>query len=199
MKKTFYLAFLVLIGCGQQKSSELVVDDSVPQDSLIMAVTDSASAPVSISPDLGETFQVAINIDSSTLLAELVNNPFPTDLEVMKATLDSLGVPVVFESGENGGLSYDRAEITVNRSYGESICEADIRSGALPLNKGFIIGMTLDEFLVLTGIRSSSDEQRLRFVYAYSAQEHTYSMHFDFTSKTLVRFYYQKDPCVIYD
>jgi hypothetical protein len=116
----------------------------------------------------------------------------------MKAMLDSMGAASEYVNGENGGLRYDSAEISFNRSYGESICEADIHSGLLALNKNITIGMTLDNFLNLTGVKVS-DAANLRYEYTYSAQEHTYKMHFDFVNKTLKRFYYQKDPCVIYD
>jgi len=116
----------------------------------------------------------------------------------MKATLDSLGVDAVYENEEDGSLSYAGAEISFNRSYWEAICEADIQSAKLALNKGITIGMALTDFLTLTGIKSWS-QGTLRYEYTYSAQEHTYTIRFDFANNVLIRFFYQKDPCVIYD
>ena len=105
------------------------------------------------------------------MLEEFVNNPFLGDLDAMKASLDSLGATATYENGENGSLTYDSAEITFNKSYGESICVTDIRSGLLALNKGITIGMPLDDFLNLTGIKSSY-EANLCYEYTNSAQEH---------------------------
>lgn len=199
MKKILYLIFLVLIGCGQQKPSELTVADSVKKDSVITAVSDSLPARVSPSPEPEVIFNATIRVEDNTMLAGLANYPFLKDLDAMKGTLDSVGVTADYQNGENGSLSYDSAEISFNRSYGESICEADIRSGQLVLNNGMTIGIALDDFLKLTGIKSTANAQNVRYEYRYAAPEHAYIMHFDFANKTLIRFYYQKDPCVIYD
>lgn len=199
MKKTFYLIFLVLISCGQQKTSELTVADSVKKDTVITAVSDSLPARVSSDPEPEVIFEAIIRVEDNTIFAGLAEYPFLKDLEAMKSTLDSVGVTADYQNGENGSLSYDSAEISFNRSYGESICEADIRSGQLVLNNGMTIGISLEDFLKLTGIKSTANAQNVRYEYTYAAQEHAYTMHFDFLNKTLIRFYYQKDPCMIYD
>jgi hypothetical protein len=200
MKKIFYFIFLVLISCGQQKPSELTVADAVKKDSVIItAVSDSLPPSVSPDPEPKVIFDATIRVEDNAILAGLANYPFIKELDAMKGTLDSVGVTADYQNGENGSLTYDSVEISFNRSYGESICEADIRSRQLVLNNGMTIGIALDDFLNLTGIKSTANAQSVRFEYRYTAQEHAYIMHFDFLNKTLIRFYYQKSPCVIYD
>lgn len=129
MKKIFYLAFLIFISCGQQKPAEGIIADSIPKDTVITTISpDSLPAvlPAVSEPELA--FEI-ISVENNDVLKELVNNPYPKDLEAMKAMLDSMGATSEYFNGENGGLRYDSAEISFNRSYGESICEVDIRSG----------------------------------------------------------------------
>lgn len=98
----------------------------------------------------------------------------------MKGTLDSARVTTDYQ---NGSLSYDSAEISFNRSFGELICEADIRSRQVVLNNGMSIGIALEDFLKLTGIKSTTNAQNVRYEYTYTSQEHKYTMHFDFLNK----------------
>jgi len=195
MKKISSLAFFVLLSCAQQKPSEPVATSTMEEDTLATTVSEPVPAelPAASEPELSYK---TIPVENNGVLEALVNNPFPKDLEAMKAMLDSMGVTSEWENG--GGLSYDSAAISYNRSYGESICEADIQSAKLALNKGITIGMALTDFLTLTGIKSWS-QGTLRYEYTYSAQEHTYTIRFDFANNVLIRFFYQKDPCVIYD
>lgn len=198
MKKTFYLAFLLLIGCSPQKAAESLAVDTVQRDSIGTTVAESVPAtPPVADPEPQLDFKI-VTVESNAVLEELTGYPFSMELDAMKATLDSLGVSSQYENGENGGLSYDSAAISFNRSYGESICSADIQSGLIALKKNIKIGMSLSDFLTLTGVRSS-EATNLRYAYLHSVQEHNYNMQFDFVNKTLTRFYYEKDPCVIYD
>lgn len=199
MKKVFGLSFLVLISCGQQKSAEsVVVIDSAQQDSLVELVADSIAltAPSVSEPEI--EFEI-ISITDNIALSGVANYPFSKDSYAIKSMLDSMGVESEFIDGENGGLSYDSADISCNRSYGESICEANIQSSLITLSNGMKIGTSLYDFMTLTGIRSSLSEQNVRYEYTYIANEHTFIIQFDFTRRKLSRFHYQKDPCVIYD
>lgn len=198
MKNMCYLAFIVLLSCDQQKTDESGAIDSVGQDTLITRVSESLpdTIPAKTEPEFVFT---TIAVEDNILLAGVASYPFSKELEVIKEMLDSLGVPAEFAGGEYGGLSYDSAEITCNRSYGESICEADVRSKLIPLSNGMKIGISLDEFLTLTGINKTSNDQHVRYEYTYGANEHAYTIQFDFVNKKLIRFHYLKDPCVIYD
>ena len=198
MKKILWLAWLVSLSCGQQKPIESIATDTVQQDSLIAEVVpDSSSVTAVADPEPALEF-ATILVEKNTVLEGLTGYPFSMELDAMKTKLDSLGVSSQYENGENGGLSYDSAEISFNRSYGESICTADIRSGLIALKKNIAIGMSLTDFLTRTGVRSS-EATNLRYEYTHLAQEHTYKLQFDFVNKTLTKFYYEKDPCVIYD
>lgn len=169
-----------------------------PRDSLIpSSVQDTLSVTPVADPEPELDFKT-VSVENNAVLEELTGYPFSIELDAMKARLDSLGVSSQYENGENGGLSYDSAEIVFNRSYGESICTADIQSGLIALKKDIVIGMSLTDFLNITGVKSSN-AINLRYEYTHSAQEHNYKLQFDFVNDVLKRFYYEKDPCVIYD
>lgn len=197
MKKIFYLIFLLLLGCGQQKPSEQVAVELPQDDTLKTIVSKLVQEEPTVTTEPEPVFKT-ISVEDNKVLEEVAKYPFAEELDAMKATLDSLGVESVYENGENGSLSYDSAEISFNRSYGESICEANIQSPRLALNKGITLGMTLADFLSLTGMKSPS-QGTLCYEYTYSAQEHAYTIRFDFLNEVLTSFYYHKDPCVIYD
>jgi hypothetical protein len=172
MKKVLWLAWLVSLSCAQQKPTESAATDSVPQDSLITAVFPYSSSVTPTADPESELDFATIVVEKNTVLEELTGYPFSMELDAMKTKLDSLGVSSQYENGENGGLSYDSAEISFNRSYGESICTADIRSGLIALKKNITIGMSLTDFLTRTGVRSS-EATNLRYEYAHSARSIT--------------------------
>lgn len=198
MKKICYLALLVLISCSQQKAVELVAVEPQQDSSIISKVQDSIPVAPPAEPE-SELNIRTISVKDNIVLAGVANYPFSKELSDIKEMLDSLGVKSEFIDGEYGGLSYDSAEITCNRSYGESICEADIRSRLITLSNGMKLGISLVDFLKLTGLTASNNEQNLQYEYTYGANEHDYTMRFDFLNRKLVRFIYKKDPCVIYD
>lgn len=197
MKKIFYFIFLLLLGCGQKKPFEPVVVEPVQEDTLATIASAPVPEEATVTTKQELVFKTIL-VENNKMLEEVANYPFAKTLDEMKTALDSLDVESVYENGENGSLSYDSAEISFNKSYWEAICEADIQSGRLALNKGITIGMKLADFLSLTGIKSTS-QGTLRYEYTYSAQEHTFTIRFDFVNEVLIRFYYHNDPCVIYD
>lgn len=198
MKNVCYFAFLILLSCGQPKTVETVAIDSVGQDTLVTIVSESVPDTITVKTEPELDFKT-IAVEDNILLAGVASYPFSKELEAIKEMLDSMGVKSEFEGGEYGGLSYDSAEITCNRSYGESICEADVRSQLITLSNGMKIGISLDEFLTLTGINKTLVDQNVRYEYTHGANEHAYTIQFDFVNKRLIRFHYLKDPCVIYD
>lgn len=198
MKKIHYLAFLFAVGCGQQNTAETVIVDSPKQDSPVELVPDSLPATQPSVPEAQIDFET-ISVRDNIVLSGVATYPFSKELYEIKSMLDSIGIESEFIDGENGGLSYDSADISCNRSYGETICEANVQSSLIKLSNGMKIGISMDNFLTLTGIKSNSRAQHARYEYSHSANEHTYTLRFDFINGKLIRFHYQKDPCVIYD
>lgn len=115
MKKVFYLTFLVLISCGQQKPAELATVDTVKQDSIVELVPNAL--PVTPSVPEPEIDFKTILVKDNLVLSTVASYPFSKDLYEIKSMLDSLGVESEFMDGENGGLSYDSVDISCNRSY----------------------------------------------------------------------------------
>ncbi len=196
MNKIYFL-FLILTSCVLKQTSETVADDSVKQE-VLLSIVNKDTIEIDTLTEKSEIVLKTVPITNNKWLEELANNPFSKELDAMKAMWDSLGITSSYENGENGALTSDSVEIAFNKSYGESICVADVRSRRLTLNKGIAIGMPLTDFLNLTGIKTSLEED-LRYEYTHSHQEHTYTIRFDFIDKELIRFHYEKDPCVIYD
>lgn len=184
--------------CTPEKKSESVVSE-LPKTDTTAVVEHEPSQVALVTPEPEIIFNT-IKVEKNTWLEDLVGNPFLLeDVSTMKERLDSLGVASEYEPAEFGNLAYDRSLIYYNTSYGEAICTADIQSTYLPLNKGIIIGMPVSDFLNWTGIEATSKETNLRYEYVHAANDHVYTIRFDFIDEVLFRFYYERDPCVIFD